>query len=253
MSSRFGPWPVLALLLSLVLRTGPALADRDEAGAQICERAIAARARARRRPRGRAARDLADRDRAGAERAAPALALGDQSRGQGLLVREPRRGARLRQGERRSGRTSFDVGCFQINYFWHGRNFPSLESMFDPRPAPTMRRGSCAASTPSAATGRRRPAPTTRSCPTAPASIAPASTASSRASAARRSGGGGRAGRRRRRSRTRRARAGRGCPAARRSSPFRPAARPRSRRRRGPRPRSMRGVPARVAVAELNL
>ena len=31
-----------------------------------------------------------------------------------------------------AGRTSFDVGCFQINYFWHGRNFPSLEAMFDP-------------------------------------------------------------------------------------------------------------------------
>ncbi len=30
------------------------------------------------------------------------------------------------------GRHSFDVGCFQINYHWHGHNFPSLESMFDP-------------------------------------------------------------------------------------------------------------------------
>jgi hypothetical protein len=30
------------------------------------------------------------------------------------------------------GRRSFDVGCFQINYHWHGHNFPSLESMFDP-------------------------------------------------------------------------------------------------------------------------
>lgn len=30
------------------------------------------------------------------------------------------------------GRTSFDVGCVQINYRWHGRAFPSLEAMFDP-------------------------------------------------------------------------------------------------------------------------
>lgn len=30
------------------------------------------------------------------------------------------------------GATSFDVGCFQINYKWHGQNFVSLESMFDP-------------------------------------------------------------------------------------------------------------------------
>ena len=31
-----------------------------------------------------------------------------------------------------AGRRSFDVGCFQINYHWHGHNFPSLEAMFDP-------------------------------------------------------------------------------------------------------------------------
>ena len=30
------------------------------------------------------------------------------------------------------GRTSFDVGCVQINYRWHGRAFPSLDDMFDP-------------------------------------------------------------------------------------------------------------------------
>ena len=30
------------------------------------------------------------------------------------------------------GRTNFDVGCFQINYRWHGTNFPSIEAMFDP-------------------------------------------------------------------------------------------------------------------------
>jgi hypothetical protein len=30
------------------------------------------------------------------------------------------------------GRTSFDLGCFQINYRWHGDRFPSLEAMADP-------------------------------------------------------------------------------------------------------------------------
>ena len=30
------------------------------------------------------------------------------------------------------GRPSFDVGCVQINYRWHGRAFPSLDAMFDP-------------------------------------------------------------------------------------------------------------------------
>lgn len=31
-----------------------------------------------------------------------------------------------------AGRVSFDVGCFQINYRWHGANFDSIAAMFDP-------------------------------------------------------------------------------------------------------------------------
>ncbi len=30
------------------------------------------------------------------------------------------------------GARSFDVGCFQINYKWHGRAFRSIDDMFDP-------------------------------------------------------------------------------------------------------------------------
>jgi len=30
------------------------------------------------------------------------------------------------------GARSFDVGCFQINYRWHGQAFSSVEAMFDP-------------------------------------------------------------------------------------------------------------------------
>ena len=70
-----------------------------------------------------------------------------------------------------AGRTSFDVGCFQINYFWHGRNFPSLESMFDPDTGADYAAAFCATSTPGAATGRPPPAPITRRAPTAPPSI----------------------------------------------------------------------------------
>ena len=43
-----------------------------------------------------------------------------------------RRRWRSRKASVAAGRPSFDVGCFQINYHWHGRNFPSLEAMFDP-------------------------------------------------------------------------------------------------------------------------
>ncbi|EAR50727.1 transglycosylase, Slt family protein [Oceanicola granulosus HTCC2516] len=31
-----------------------------------------------------------------------------------------------------AGKRSFDVGCFQINYRWHGQHFPSISAMFDP-------------------------------------------------------------------------------------------------------------------------
>lgn len=30
------------------------------------------------------------------------------------------------------GARSFDIGCFQINYKWHGEEFSSIEEMFDP-------------------------------------------------------------------------------------------------------------------------
>ena len=32
-----------------------------------------------------------------------------------------------------NGAISFDIGCFQINYKWHGEHFASLEDMFVPR------------------------------------------------------------------------------------------------------------------------
>lgn len=31
------------------------------------------------------------------------------------------------------GSRNVDIGCFQINYRWHGHSFPSLEAMMDPR------------------------------------------------------------------------------------------------------------------------
>ena len=32
----------------------------------------------------------------------------------------------------KSGKRSFDVGCFQLNYRWHGEHFESIAQMFDP-------------------------------------------------------------------------------------------------------------------------
>lgn len=33
------------------------------------------------------------------------------------------------------GQPSFDVGCFQLNYRWHGENFTSIDQMFEPAPS----------------------------------------------------------------------------------------------------------------------
>ncbi|CAD0186561.1 Transglycosylase SLT domain protein [Ruegeria sp. THAF57] len=33
----------------------------------------------------------------------------------------------------KAGKRSFDIGCFQINYRWHGKAFRSIDAMFDPR------------------------------------------------------------------------------------------------------------------------
>ncbi|OWY02616.1 hypothetical protein B6V75_12065 [Thioclava sp. F1Mire-8] len=34
--------------------------------------------------------------------------------------------------EFKRGARSFDIGCFQINFKWHGQHFSSIEDMFDP-------------------------------------------------------------------------------------------------------------------------
>ena len=33
------------------------------------------------------------------------------------------------------GQTSFDIGCFQLNYRWHGAKFASIDEMFEPGPS----------------------------------------------------------------------------------------------------------------------
>ena len=134
MTRRLGPWPVLVLLV--VCRAHRGARRRREPGGRGGDlRAGDRRGRAARgHPGGHPARDLADRDRAGAERPAAALALGDQPRGQGLLVRQPRGGAGLRQGERRgrAARASTSAAS-RSTTTGTATTFPSLESMFDPQ------------------------------------------------------------------------------------------------------------------------
>lgn len=54
------------------------------------------------------------------------------SEGKGFWFDTRDEALRFVRSELAQGTTSFDVGCFQINYRWHGDNFSSVEEMFDP-------------------------------------------------------------------------------------------------------------------------
>lgn len=52
--------------------------------------------------------------------------------GKGLWFDSAKAALTYAETERRRGALSFDVGCFQINFKWHGEAFASVEEMFDP-------------------------------------------------------------------------------------------------------------------------
>lgn len=55
------------------------------------------------------------------------------SQGIGKWFDTPQQAIEFSMREQARGKTSFDVGCFQLNYRWHGNAFQSLEHMFEPR------------------------------------------------------------------------------------------------------------------------
>jgi hypothetical protein len=129
MPSRIPSWPVLALLSLLALAAGPAGAD---AGAEICERAIAGGAQ-----RGGVPQDvlhaisLTETGRPAGGRLRP-WPWAINREGKGYWFDSYEEALAFAKQSLAEGRTSFDVGCVQINYRWHGHAFPSIEDMFDP-------------------------------------------------------------------------------------------------------------------------
>lgn len=134
MPVRSGLRAALALGLSLAcLCHGPAArADSLEAGAATCERAVAGGARRSGVPEGvLRAISLTETGRAVGGRLRPwPWAINREGRGYWFASREE--ALAFARASLADGRRSFDVGCFQINYLWHGANFASLEAMFDP-------------------------------------------------------------------------------------------------------------------------
>ena len=240
MIRRFGPWPVLALLLSLALPAGPLRADSAESGAQICERAIIAGARRAGLPQDVLhAISLTETGRARGGRLRP-YPWAINREGKGFWFQNRDEALAFARASLAEGRRSFDVGCFQINYLWHGANFASLEAMFDPDtgadyaarvPEEPLRRARQLVGG-----GRRLSFPDPRPRERLSGALRPDHRRPQRRDAAHRRRGRAGGGGCRRRSPRPRGRAGPGSRAGRGSSPSRRSPRPRARRPSRPPP-----------------
>lgn len=54
------------------------------------------------------------------------------SEGEGSWFEDPESAIAFAQSRVDQGRYNLDIGCFQLNYRWHGENFSSVTQMFDP-------------------------------------------------------------------------------------------------------------------------
>ena len=54
------------------------------------------------------------------------------SEGEGTWFDDPASAVAFAEDRVQQGRTNLDIGCFQLNYRWHGENFSSVAQMFDP-------------------------------------------------------------------------------------------------------------------------
>ncbi|WP_211596159.1 hypothetical protein [Paracoccus aestuariivivens] len=54
------------------------------------------------------------------------------SEGEGTWFDDPQSAITFAHDRISQGRTNLDIGCFQLNYRWHGMNFSNIEQMFDP-------------------------------------------------------------------------------------------------------------------------
>ena len=122
-------WGSGAAALLVASMAWPALAASD---AQLCDRAAQAAARRHGVPLDvlrAVARLETGRKRDGVFRPWPwALNAGGASH---WLTTKPAAAAKAR-AILASGRRNLDLGCFQINYRWHGDQFASLDAMLDP-------------------------------------------------------------------------------------------------------------------------
>ncbi len=118
--------PIAALVLSLVCsgpvdaRTNPCIAAADRAAQESDVPLSVMRAVT-----------LAETGRTGPDGFAP-WPWAVQTGGRGAWFDTAAEALSFAQGRIAQGVDNFDLGCFQLNYAWHGENFASLEAMLDP-------------------------------------------------------------------------------------------------------------------------
>jgi len=123
---------ICLLLVAWLMPVAPARAEGDEGSAALCERAIVNGAR-----RGGVPPEIlhavalteTGQNSNGRLRPYP-WAINREGKGFWFKTREE--ALAFAESSLAEGRPSFDVGCVQINYRWHGHAFPSLQDMFDP-------------------------------------------------------------------------------------------------------------------------
>ncbi len=124
---------LLALIAPVVSRAASAAGDgRAEAYASVCEQAaLQAAAESGVPPDILTALTLTETGRKLNGRLRP-WAWSVNAEGAGNWHDDPRSLLAFAEERVRQGRTNMDLGCFQINYRWHGDQFASLSDMLDP-------------------------------------------------------------------------------------------------------------------------
>jgi hypothetical protein len=130
--AKLAPLLALALSLALVLLLPAGRATASVEPAQICDRAAAVAARETGVPvEILQAISRVETGRRMGGRLTPWPWTANFG-GPGAWFASPEEAlARVRR-DLAAGATNIDVGCFQVNIRWHGKEFPSLEAMFDP-------------------------------------------------------------------------------------------------------------------------
>lgn len=121
---------IVVISLALALHPRPAIATQDASA--ICDRVAQEAARQTGIPIAvLQAISLTEtgRKRGGAFRPWPWTV---NMEGKGVWFETEQEALAYAYKEYRRGARSFDIGCFQINYKWHGQAFRSIEDMFDP-------------------------------------------------------------------------------------------------------------------------